>query len=181
MKFKVGDTVRRISDRRTHVVSDVSSVYVYLDGQKLFSRAGWDPDLFELVQSGPFQIYNKPMTMMVSVAAPTKPRVQLESPLGSKDPEIVKANVQYAKLCMLDCLSRGEAPFASHLLYTQVLDDNKPEDRKLGIEAGLAFTESCSKVVVYIDRGISAGMLQGIKRAQESGKAIEYRSLQVKL
>ena len=38
-----------------------------------------------------------------------------------------------ARRAMLDCLKRGEAPFASHLLYTQALDDSDAAHRKLGI------------------------------------------------
>jgi hypothetical protein len=38
-------------------------------------------------------------------------------------------------------LLRGESPIASHLLYTQpgILKDDVPEERPLGIEAGLAW------------------------------------------
>ena len=41
----------------------------------------------------------------------------------------------YARACVADCLRRGEAPIASHLLYTQpgVLDDDVPEERAQGI------------------------------------------------
>ncbi len=44
--------------------------------------------------------------------------VILESPYGGT-PEEVERNVKYARACLRDCLLRGEAPFASHLLYTQ--------------------------------------------------------------
>lgn len=53
--------------------------------------------------------------------------VLLESPYAGN----VELNVTYARACMRDCLKRGEAPFASHLLYTQpgVLDDLVPNER----------------------------------------------------
>jgi hypothetical protein len=40
-----------------------------------------------------------------------------------------------------DRILRGESPIASHLLYTQpgFLKDDVPEERHLGIEAGLAW------------------------------------------
>ena len=41
--------------------------------------------------------------------------VILESPYAGD----VAANVKYARRCVRDSLSRGEAPIASHLLYTQ--------------------------------------------------------------
>jgi len=34
-------------------------------------------------------------------------------------------NRAYARRCLADCLARGEAPFASHLIYSQVLNTRK--------------------------------------------------------
>lgn len=75
---------------------------------------------------------------------------------------------------------RGEAPFASHLLYTQkgILDDTDKNERKLGIDAGLCWGEVADKTVVYQDLGITMGMLQGIDHAHSMKRPVEYRSLQ---
>ena len=64
-------------------------------------------------------------------------RVILESPYAGD----LGRNIKYPRACLRDSIHRGEAPLASHLLYTQegVLDDGDPEERKLGIEAGLAW------------------------------------------
>ena len=88
-------------------------------------------------------------------------------------------NRRYARRCMHDALSRGEAPFASHLLYTQpgILNDAVPAQRRLGIEAGLIWGRSAVATVVYIDRGVSNGMRQGIERAFAEGRAVEHRKL----
>jgi hypothetical protein len=83
----------------------------------------------------------------------------------------------YARLCLLDSLKRGEAPLASHLLYPQVLNDNSPEDRRLGIEAGLAWGPVADLTAVYTDHGISSGMREGIERAEREGRPVEYRQL----
>ncbi len=99
--------------------------------------------------------------------------VVLESPYQGD----VIANVEYAKECALDCLSRGEAPFASHLLYTQMLDDKIPEQRTLGIEAGFAWGEWAHKVVVYTDLGISPGMRKAIEWFTGRFKTVEFRSI----
>jgi hypothetical protein len=101
--------------------------------------------------------------------------VIVESPFAGE----VEANITYARSCIADCLVRGEAPFASHLLYTQtgILDDNNPEERKRGIEAGLEIGKRADATVVYVDRGISSGMKWGIKAAEEAGRPIEYRYL----
>lgn len=80
---------------------------------------------------------------------------------------------------MHDCLMRSEAPFASHLLYTQagVLDDDDPDERELGIEAGLAIGRMMRETVVYTDLGISDGMRRGIERAKRERRRIVYRKL----
>ena len=102
-------------------------------------------------------------------------RVIVESPFAGD----VERNTVYARACLRDCLLRGEAPFASHLLYTQVgiLNDKIPDDRKLGMEAGFAWGLVAETTVVYIDYGISNGMAAGIKRAEEAGRLVEYRKL----
>lgn len=102
-------------------------------------------------------------------------RVIIESPYAGD----VARNTAYARACMADCLRRGEAPYASHLLYTQpgVLDDDDPDERRLGIEAGLAWGEAADLVAVYVDLGVSAGMQLGIDRHRERGTPIEMRRL----
>ena len=80
---------------------------------------------------------------------------------------------------MRDCLMRGESPYASHALYTQpgVLDDDIPEERRLGITAGFVWRAAAVKTVVYQDLGISQGMQWGINDAAAQDLEIEYRSL----
>ena len=105
-----------------------------------------------------------------------RPLVVVESPYAGD----VEKNIRYARACMRDALIRGEYPFAMHLLYTQdgILDDDIPEERELGIEAGLAWCRYASKTIVYTDLGISPGMELGIQRAEEEGREIEYRKLE---
>jgi hypothetical protein len=101
--------------------------------------------------------------------------VIIESPYAGDIP----ANVEYARACVRDSLSRGEAPIASHLLYTQVgiLRDEVPNERQWGIDAGLAWRHVSDATAVYTDRGMSNGMEYGIAAARVAGKPIEYRSL----
>jgi hypothetical protein len=101
--------------------------------------------------------------------------VVVESPFAGD----VERNRLYLKAAMLDCLRRGEAPFASRALYTQVLDDLVPAERRLGMEAGFAWGALAEAVVVYTDFAISPGMQAGIDRAIAAGKTVEYRNLGV--
>lgn len=99
--------------------------------------------------------------------------VILESPYAGE----VEANVAYARACMSDSLARGEAPYASHLLYTQVLDDTVPEQRAQGIAAGLAWRHAGARPVFYIDRGYSTGMLAARDTYEREGIFYEVRRL----
>jgi hypothetical protein len=102
-----------------------------------------------------------------------KPIVIIESPYAGDR----CVNTKYAQRCMKDSLTRGEAPFLSHLLYTQCLEDTIPEDRKLGMEAGWTFIERSDRTVVYTDYGISSGMKGGIEIAEKFRHPVEYRSI----
>ena len=105
--------------------------------------------------------------------------VILESPYGSKDPAEVAMNVAFARACVRDALNRGEAPIASHLLYTQpgILRDEVPDERAWGIDAGLAWRRVAEASVVYTDLGVSPGMQKGINAALEAGRKVERRML----
>lgn len=104
-------------------------------------------------------------------------RVILESPFSAPWFWQRWLNRRYARACMLECLLRGEAPMLSHLLYTQALDDKDPEERRIGIEAGLAWGQVADATVVYTDKGISRGMAIGIERAHAEGRPVEHRML----
>lgn len=98
-------------------------------------------------------------------------RIILESPYSGD----VSENVRYACRALRDSLRRGEAPLASHLLYTQVLDDDTPLDRIYGMAAGFAWYSSAECVVVYMDRGVSTGMAAGIALATQLKIPVERR------
>lgn len=92
----------------------------------------------------------------------------------------VERNVRYTRACMRDCLvNHNEYPFASHLLYTQtgVLNDNNPEERKLGIEAGFGWAIFAKSSIFYTDLGMSNGMKGGVANAERAGREILYRQL----
>ena len=100
-------------------------------------------------------------------------RVILESPFAGNR----VLNAEYLRLALLDSLSRGEAPFASHGLYPGALDDDNPEQRQLGIDAGLTWGAVAEATVVYADLGISKGMEYGIQNANAAGRPVIWRHI----
>lgn len=105
----------------------------------------------------------------------------LESPFAGD----LEANRRYAVEAMRDSISRGESPFASHLLYPAALDDSIPLERALGMDLAWDWIASASRCVgssrlvsaVYVDRGISSGMVAGIERAADLGIRIDIRRI----
>lgn len=101
-------------------------------------------------------------------------RVIIESPFAGQ----VERNLAYVRACMRDCLLRGEAPFASHALYTQpgVLDDATPAERALGIEAGFEWRWG-ARTLFYVDLGWSRGMKQALEDCEIHKHPFEERRL----
>ena len=101
--------------------------------------------------------------------------VVIESPYAGD----VERNLAYLRAAMRHCLTLGDAPYASHALYTQpgVLDDAVPEQRAKGIAAGFEWGDMAHATVVYGDLGVTPGMEQGIARAHSKGRPVLFRSL----
>lgn len=103
----------------------------------------------------------------------TSKLVVIESPFAGDR----ETNARYLHAIMRDSFKRGEFPWASHAIYPQFLDDDKPEERRLGIEAGLAWGARASKTILCTDLNISRGMQMGIDAAKAAGREIVERSL----
>lgn len=94
-------------------------------------------------------------------AHPLGPLAILESPYAGD----VEKNTAYARTWLRKLLKLGFAPLASHLLYTQpeVLRDDDPEERVLGIAAGLAWRKVADLSVFCAGLGWSPGMLAALE------------------
>jgi len=99
-------------------------------------------------------------------------KVYVASPFGGEE-----ENLEYARLCLADSIDRGEVPFAPHLLYPQVLDDSDEEDRGTGMELAREWIDSCDLLVLYVDRGVSDGMVAEAEEANLLGIPVEHRNL----
>lgn len=104
---------------------------------------------------------------------PTPTLVVIESPFAPG----TRINKHYLRACLLDSLSRGEAPYASHGLYPGALDDANPEQREIGMRAGFAWAERASVTAIYFDLGVSGGMARGYAHAVKHERTIVWRSI----
>lgn len=101
-------------------------------------------------------------------------------PNGTQREILREDNIAYACACLRDCLvNQGEAPFASHLLYTRegILDDDIPDERTMGIQAGFDIGRKARRRLFYVDRGFTAGMRLAYWFAQEIGQECVLRRL----
>ena len=92
-------------------------------------------------------------------------RLVIESPYAGD----VEDNIEFARVVCLYAIYLGYAPIASHLLYTQFLDDDIQEERMLGIEAGLAWSSQAEEVWFCLQEGakLSKGMSLAMDRYTE--------------
>ena len=107
----------------------------------------------------------------------TRKLVMIESPYKNSNKEDLDKFVKYARRCMLDSLFRGEAPFAGHLLYTQILADTRPDERSIGISCDMSWLKVSDLVAVYTDYGVSKGMSIAIRRAKKLGIQVVRRKI----
>lgn len=102
----------------------------------------------------------------------------LESPYASPDPHTKAIYYTYTLLAARLLTKHGHNPLASHLYYTQFLDDEITAQRQLGfILARKAFGEVSRSSMVASDFGLSSGMINGINMANASWKPVFYLQL----
>ena len=80
----------------------------------------------------------------------------------------VKAAIRYCRLV----IDRGYMPIASHLLYPQILRDDDPVERELGMLFGLALLRDCDEVWVFGE--VSPGVAREVEEAKRLQKRIRF-------
>ena len=81
----------------------------------------------------------------------------------------VEDNVAYAKELTRVALDNGYAPVTPHLYLTQVLDESNPEQRKIGMAAGIEILKQCQYILIGSRKWLSEGMLDEIEEAYDAG------------
>lgn len=99
-----------------------------------------------------------------------RPRIYVASRYAGDVEANVAAAVEFCKYV----IERKCIPVASHLLYPQMLDDNNPDERELGLMFGLSLLAVCDEVWCFGDVEASAGVQQEITEARRLGKMVRY-------
>ena len=69
-------------------------------------------------------------------------------------------------------IDQGFMPVASHLIYPQILNDDNPSERNLGLRFGLALLSVCDEVWVFGE--VSSGVAKEIEVAKRLEKPLRY-------
>ena len=82
-----------------------------------------------------------------------------------------ETNVKNAqKYCRL-VIQQGGIPFAPHLLFTQILDDDSEGERQLGMYMGTEMLKLCDELWAF--GSPSSGMLNEIQMAEQLGVPVK--------
>ena len=92
---------------------------------------------------------------------------------------VIEKNKAYLRDIMASVLAEGHSPVAGHAMYPDALDDNDPAQRKRGMAAGQVLLIKADEVRVYVDLGISTGMIEDIEAVAESGKTVAMWSIRI--
>ncbi len=97
------------------------------------------------------------------------PKIYVASPYAGHVAANKAAAIRYCQYV----ITQGKQPLASHLLYPQMLDDNNPQERELGLLFGLSLLALCDEVWVF-GAAPSIGMKREIEEAKRLGKPIRH-------
>lgn len=88
----------------------------------------------------------------------------------------IKMNTEFAKEACRFVKNEGHAFFAPHLLYPFILNDDRPDERRCGMEMGLAVLARCDELWVF-GSVVSDGMVTEVREAARLGIPVRYFEL----
>lgn len=97
-----------------------------------------------------------------------KPWVYVCSPLRGDIDRNIKRAVEYSRFVY----NKEGIPLASHIIFTQFLDDNNPDDRNAGIEMGIQLLLKCDELWAFGNK-ITEGMAVEIAAAKTLGLKVK--------
>ena len=115
----------------------------------------YDNDIKTLVESDLFP----PLNEAITTSKNSKKLVFVCSPLKAYNSFSMIDNIERAKQYSRKVVLSGDIPITPHIYFTQFLDDNLKNERKLGMECGIELLKKCDCLNLYILNGyISNGM-----------------------
>lgn len=85
----------------------------------------------------------------------------------------IEGNTERARRYGRFAVTKNAVPFIPHLLFPQFLNEDDPEERRLGIDMGMHVLKLCKEIWVFGNR-ISSGMAVEINKAKSLGIPIKY-------
>lgn len=70
----------------------------------------------------------------------------------------IERNEKYAAYLTKRAVEAGLLPITPHLYLTRAFDDGEPEERRMGMKAGIGLLAKCDMVLLGDRYGISEGM-----------------------
>lgn len=98
-----------------------------------------------------------------------RPCVFICSPFGGD----ITRNTEKARRYMRFAIRMNTIPFAPHMLYPQVLDEDDPDQRTLGLFFGTVWLSKCAELWVFGSH-VSVGMEREIACARKRSIPIRY-------
>lgn len=98
-----------------------------------------------------------------------RPLVFVSSPYAGD----MKRNTSNARRYARFAVDQGAIPLPPHLLYPQILDENIPEERDLGLQFGLALLKKCDEIWLF-GEVLSMGMARELEAAKQHKMRIRY-------
>lgn len=92
----------------------------------------------------------------------------------------VERNKKYARYAGEYLINRGDIPIIPHLYITEILNDDNPQERRKGMNICKQLIDKCEELIIFCNYGISKGMYEEIKYAEEHCKKISYLALKNK-
>ena len=109
---------------------------------------------------------------LVVIESPFAPPAQTKT--GDEHAWYAQRTSTYLRALAQWCIGMHWAPYASHKLLTQWLEDHVVEQREIGIACGLAWARHADLAIVGVNYGISSGMERGIAAHATNGVPVEY-------
>ena len=124
---------------------------------------------FDPIHNGHLQIAKQAVKQLRASYAVYRPIVYICSPYAGD----IECHIRRAQGYCRFAVSKNCIPIAPHLLFPQFMEEDDPEQRRLGIFFGLILQKKCKEVWVF-GRNISRGMAVEIEKAKERGLPIRF-------